>query len=147
MIPSLIALNYLVDLDDKPSETSLGTDYFGTLTNALSSKREHLGAESKVAMQIKQNSVADGSKLNVESTAHSPVKKPGKEFRKPVQDLGSDSDTSAQKNLPSFRNLGKTTKERGDMGSQGKPDLPRDAAADQTLPTEVVAQLMLFYSV
>ncbi|KAA8541797.1 hypothetical protein F0562_022949 [Nyssa sinensis] len=129
-----------VNLNDTAQEKCKDVhDIGGHAIDSLPSRRENLSAESKEsALQIKRNVVADGSRLNPKLVVHSSPKKPAKEFVKPFEDSGSDSDNGVQKNISPTGNLGKTTKGSEVDGLQASSKLLIDAATDPTLPTEWV---------
>lgn len=105
----------------------------------VSYRRDLLNAESKEsAPQVKRNSVTDGSRLNSKSLALSPSKKPAKEFGKPFEDSGSDSDKMVRKNDSSTQKLGKTIKGGEVDGLHASSGSHIDAASDPTLPSEWV---------
>ncbi|XP_041015002.1 uncharacterized protein LOC121257812 isoform X2 [Juglans microcarpa x Juglans regia] len=104
-----------VDLDDKPSEKSKKLpNFLGPVTNNLSSRREHLGSESKEpAFCAKSNVMADRLRSN------------GK-------------DTSPQNDAASPTYLGNPVKGRDDIALEEASESLLDAATDPTLPTEWV---------
>lgn len=73
---SIFVGNFLVDLEDKPSEKSKKLpNSIGPTTDHLSPRREHLSAGSKEsALPMKNNFVADGLRSNGKGMSHSPVK-------------------------------------------------------------------------
>lgn len=106
----------------------------------LTSRREHLGAESKESMQMKQNFVSDWSRSPTTGISRSPMHKNVKECSKPSEDSGSDKDSRVQISSSSIKFLEKGT-EGSEGGGDGLPEaseLLLDAASDPTLPTEVV---------
>lgn len=138
MMPVFIfCFDCTVDLDDKPSEMSRKASHLtGPVSNSISTKRDQLGTDHKdSSLQTKHNFVADGVKMSPKYTSHSPVKRPGKECGKSLEDSGSDSDT--QKNV-SVRNLGKIVEGRQTDGLEQTSELIHDTASDPTLPTEVI---------
>ncbi|KAF5466622.1 hypothetical protein F2P56_016533 [Juglans regia] len=104
-----------VDLEDKPSEKSKKLpNFLGPVTNNLSSRREHLGSESKEpAFRVKSNVMADRLRSN------------GK-------------DTSPQNDAASPTYLGNPVKGRDDNALEEASESLLDAATDPTLPTEWV---------
>lgn len=132
--------NFLVDLEDKPSERS--TKFTNSIGNQISSssyRSEHLGSESKEsAGQAKHNFVAEGQKFNVKEMSRSPVQNTSKEHEKSLEDSRSGLDTSVQKSSPSLRNLGKPMKGRKSDGLEETSESLLDASTDPTLPTEVM---------
>ncbi|KAG6733726.1 hypothetical protein I3842_01G238600 [Carya illinoinensis] len=104
-----------VDLEDKPSEKSKKLpNLLGPVTNNLSSRREHLGSESKEpAFHAKSNVMADGLRSN------------GK-------------DTRLQNYAASPTYLGNLVTGRDDNALEEASESLLDAATDPTLPTEWV---------
>ncbi|XP_041015012.1 uncharacterized protein LOC121257812 isoform X4 [Juglans microcarpa x Juglans regia] len=129
-----------VDLDDKPSEKSKKLpNFLGPVTNNLSSRREHLGSESKEpAFCAKSNVMADRLRSNGKGVSHFPVKHLGKEFRNSFNNSGGDSDTSPQNDAASPTYLGNPVKGRDDIALEEASESLLDAATDPTLPTEWV---------
>lgn len=129
--------NFIVDLNGKPAEKNKGISNFGgpvNVTDLSTLKREHLRNESREpALQMKNNAASDGFRLNVKGLSFPPSKIPGKEF----DNSGSDSETRAPKDPSSLRNLGRAVKGKESHSSEAASELPLDAAADLTLPTEV----------
>ncbi|EXB74504.1 Copia protein [Morus notabilis] len=127
-----------VDLNGKPSEKNKGISNSGgpvNVTDLSTLKREHLRNESREpALQMKNNAASDGFRLNVKGLSFPPSKIPGKEF----DNSGSDSETRAPKDPSSLRNLGRAVKGKESHSSEAASELPLDAAADLTLPTEWV---------
>lgn len=127
-----------VDLNGKPAEKNKGISNFGgpvNVTDLSTLKREHLRNESREpALQMKNNAASDGFRLNVKGLSFPPSKIPGKEF----DNSGSDSETRAPKDPSSLRNLGRAVKGKESHSSEAASELPLDAAADLTLPTEWV---------
>lgn len=72
---SIFVGNFLVDLEDKPSEKSKQLpNFLGPTTGHLSPRREHLSSGSKEsALPMKNNLVADGLRSNGKGMSHSPV--------------------------------------------------------------------------
>ncbi|KAM1412636.1 hypothetical protein ACFXTO_025341 [Malus domestica] len=123
-----------VDLDDKPSGKSKKVSNFGgPVTDLYSLKREQGTGVKGSALQLKNNAVADGLRVNTK-VSDSQVKSPGKEFGKSLFNSGTDSGARAKKDLSSVTNLGKTIKGREEQESE----LFLDADRDPTLPTEWV---------
>lgn len=105
----------------------------------MSDQREHLRTESREpTLQMKNNAVADGFRLNTKTVSYSPTKNPGKEFVKPIDNTGSDSEMRAQKDASPRINLGKTVKRRESGSFEAASQLLLDPANDSTIPTEVV---------
>ena len=129
--------NFLVDLDDNPSEKSKkATNVMGPLMGPLSSRREQLNTESKVsAFQMKPNFAMDGLG-NAKDVSYSPTKNPTKDRGKSFEDSGSDSDTRVRNNLY-VRSTGKNVKGRENGRMENASELLLDAATHPTLPTEV----------
>ncbi|XP_018837496.2 uncharacterized protein LOC109003695 isoform X3 [Juglans regia] len=129
-----------VDLEDKPSEKSKKLpNFLGPVTNNLSSRREHLGSESKEpAFRVKSNVMADRLRSNGKGASHFPVKHLGKEFRNSFNNSGGDSDTSPQNDAASPTYLGNPVKGRDDNALEEASESLLDAATDPTLPTEWV---------
>ncbi|KAL7222183.1 hypothetical protein ACSBR1_023985 [Camellia fascicularis] len=122
-----------VGLDDTPHERGKEVqNALGPSVNPFSSRTEHQNAESK---EFPHNFVAGGSRLNTQGAIHSPQKKPAKEFRKPFDDLTSDSDNAEQRNVSLTRN---SIKGRKCADVQALSQSLIDAATDPTLPTEWV---------
>lgn len=73
---SIFVGNFLVDLEDKPSEKSKTLpNFLGPTTDHLSPRREHLSTGSKEsALPMKTNFVADGLRSNGKGMSHSPLK-------------------------------------------------------------------------
>lgn len=135
---SILFGNYLVGLEDKPSERSKSVSNFGgPVMDDSSLNREHLSTESREpALKMKNN--ADRFRLNTsKGMAYSPAKNPGKEITKSFDNLAGDSETKAQKDASSLRNLGKAVKGRETDRPEAASDLILDATNDLTLPTEV----------
>lgn len=131
----ILCLNFLVDLEDKPSEKVSNTAW---PVVSPSSRREHFGSESKEStQQVKDNFIADGKKSNAKEMSHSPLKANNKELGKSLDDPGSGSDNKVLNNSSYFRNLGKIVKGKENDGSVEKSEL-LDAATDPTLPSEVI---------
>lgn len=129
--------NFIVDLEDKPSEKSRRvSNYGGLVTGHASSKRDHPSVESREPpLQMQNNVSTDGFRLNAKGVSSSPV---GKEYKKSFDKSGSDSEARAQTGASSCRNLGTTTvKERKYNGLGEASEFVLDAANDPTLPTEV----------
>lgn len=124
-----------VDLDDKPSEKSKGVSNYGgpVVTDLSSLKREP-------ALQMKNNDVSDGFRLDAKGISYSPVKTSGKELAKPFENSGNDSETRAQKDAYSLRNSGRAVKGRA-QSPEVASELLLDAATDPTLPTEATGFL------
>ncbi|PON32773.1 Phox domain containing protein [Parasponia andersonii] len=128
-----------VGLEDKPSERSKGVSNFGgSVMDGSSMNREHLGVEIREpALQMKNN--VDGFRLNSsKGIAYSPAKNPGKEITKSIDISHGDSETKAQKDASSLKNLGKGVKGRESDRPELASELLLDAATDVTLPTEWV---------
>lgn len=124
-----------VHLEDKPRKKSEMVP-----NSPLTSRREHLGAESKESMQMKQNFVSDWSRSPTTGISRSPMHKNVKECSKPSEDSGSDKDSRVQISSSSIKFLEKGT-EGSEGGGDGLPEaseLLLDAASDPTLPTEFV---------
>lgn len=131
---STFVWNFIVDLEDKPSEKSKRvSNYGGPLTGHVSSKRDHLSVESREPpLQMQSNVLTDGFRLNAKGVSNSPV---GKQYKKSFDKSGNDSEARAQTDA-SHRNLGTTVKGRRNNGLEAS-ELVLDAANDPTLPTEV----------
>ncbi|GAV64481.1 PX domain-containing protein/PXA domain-containing protein/Nexin_C domain-containing protein [Cephalotus follicularis] len=129
-----------VDLDDKPSEMSNQVkDGAGPVDGPLSSRREHLGSDSKEStLKLKQNLVADGLTSNARDMSHSLMKNPGND-RKKVEDSSCDPGMREQNNSSSIRGSGKIVKGRENDSLEGTAELLIDATTtDPSLPTEWV---------
>lgn len=128
--------NFIVDLDDKPSEKSKGVSNYGgpAVTDLSSLKREP-------ALQMKNNDVSDGFRLDAKGISYSPVKTPSKELAKPFENSGNDLETRAQKDAYSLRNSGRAVKGRA-QSPEVASELLLDAAMDPTLPTEVNREVL-----
>jgi sorting nexin-13 len=131
--------NFLVDLENKPSEKAKKLpNFLAPVTNNLSSRREHLSTESKEsAFKIKNNVVADVLRSNEKGMSCSPVKKLGKEFGMSFDNSGCDSDSRTQNHAASLTNSGNTAKGRDGDGLEEASESLLDATTDPTLPTEV----------
>ncbi|XP_012073353.1 uncharacterized protein LOC105634990 isoform X2 [Jatropha curcas] len=127
-----------VDLDHNPSEKSKKvSNFIGPVISSLSTKKEQLVTEQKEsALQTKHIFVSDGVRMSPKYMSHSMSKKLGKEFGKPLEDSGGDSDT--KENTSSVRNLDKVAKGRQTDGLEPTSESIRNAATDPTLPTEWV---------
>ncbi|XP_057465068.1 uncharacterized protein LOC130754828 isoform X2 [Actinidia eriantha] len=126
-----------VDLDGTPRERSKeGQDALGPPVNQLSSQREQRNVESKESpLPMKHNFVTDGSRLKAQGTVHSPQTKCAKEFGKPFEDSGSDSDNAEQINKsPAIKPKKRREGDRLQVSSQSLID----AATNPSLPTEWV---------
>ncbi|XP_028064289.1 uncharacterized protein LOC114267448 [Camellia sinensis] len=122
-----------VGLDDTPHERGKEVqNALGPSVNPFSSRTEHQNTESK---EFPRNFVAGGSRLNTQGAIHSPQKKPAKEFRKPFDDLTSDSDNAEQRNVSL---TGNSIIGRKCADVQALSPSLIDAATDPTLPTEWV---------
>ena len=104
----------------------------------MTDQREHLRTESREpTLQMKNNAVADGFRLNTKAVSYSPTKTPGKEVVKSIDNSGSDSERRAQKDVSPRINLGKTIKGRESGSPEAASQLLLDPANDSTIPTEV----------
>jgi sorting nexin-13 len=139
---SIFVGNFLVDLEDKPSEKSKKLpNSIGPTTDHLSPRREHLSTGSKEsALPMKNNFVADGLRSNGKGMSHSPVKFLVNNLESQLT-IHYDSDTRPQNYASSPPNLGTTAKERDGYGLEEASESHLDAATDPTLPTEVVSSL------
>lgn len=121
------------------------------MNEPLLSQGEHFGIRSKeTALQMKQNCASDDLKSTKQSTNQFGKKNLGKEFENLVEDhSGSDSDGRQKMNASSFIKSAKPLKvvEGGPAGTEDKSQLLNDAAADPTLPNEVIYSIFwLSYS-
>lgn len=135
-------MNFLVDLDDKPPETSKKLlNVTGPVVDQLSSRGEHLSIENRESsLQLKNNSTVDGLRLDTKGSSHSSVA--GKEHEKSFTSE-SDPNGRMQQTHPS-RNLGKMLKERETDGLEEISRSLADAATDPSLPTEVNDHIMSY---
>lgn len=125
-------------MDGKSSDKSKG---IVSNNGPLKDEREHIRIENgEPALQVKNNAVADGFRLNEKTVSYSPTKNPGKEFVKPYDNYGTDYEIRA-KNDSSLGNLEKTTKERANGTQEGVSELFHDAATEPTFPTEVFCEV------
>lgn len=130
--------NFLVDLDNSPSEKSKkASNSMGPLMGPLSSMKEQLDTKSKEsAFQMKPNLATDGLR-NEKDVSFSPSKVSTKKQGKSFEDSGSDSDTRMQSN--SFvRNMERNAKGRENDRKEDASELILDAAAHSALPAEVI---------
>ncbi|KAJ7951771.1 Phox-associated domain,Sorting nexin [Quillaja saponaria] len=127
-----------VDLDDKPSEkTPKPSGFLGSVSDSFAPQKEQVSTERKEsALKTRNNMLADGLRSTAKGMSHSLLKRPGKESVKSSEDSGSDSETRAQRNASSPRNLRNTSKGSGNDGLEEASDLLLDASSDIALPTE-----------
>lgn len=104
-----------VGLDDTPKQRSK------VVADVLSSSREQQNSVSKNVLPMKQNLVADGSKLNTTGVGLSPHKKSVVGLGKPLEDSIADRKSTT-----------------GSKGNQLQVSSLGDAASDPALPTEWV---------
>lgn len=133
-----------VNLDDKPYERSPKIQSSVMAINEQSfSQGEHCGIKSKeTALQMKQNCVLDDLKSTKQGTKHFAKKNVGKESENLVEDhSGSDSDGRQKMNASPFINSAKPLKVAEPDGTEDTSRLLSDAAADPTLPNEVITSI------